>query len=262
MLLNRDAIFDLWAPAAAAWSAWTKPLLFAHLGNAELQPGSAHSPPAWAPPADATTLIVSDLPGPLSVHAGEALAYAGFRPVPLFNAVPGPAASPDEAYAAKSLVDVASIIDAIRSVTERSGSALRALVADAPPAFLLDSARRTGDAPRPGDFDNRGVSLPTDFPSAAFLTARGIVRVVLLVAADPTLPAADLSHTLLRWQEANIQIFAMLVDETLHGAALQLIRVEKPKWFRVMWQSALALVGLRRHPLGGFGGTLPHPSSG
>jgi hypothetical protein len=85
---------------------------------------------------------------------------------------------------------------------------------------------------------------------------------VLLVAEDPTLPAADLSHTLLRWQEAKIQIFAMLVDETLHASALQPIRVQKPKWFRVMWQSALALVGLRRHPLGGFGGTLPHPSSG
>jgi hypothetical protein len=262
MLLNRNAIFDLWAPAAAPWSAWTKPLLFVHLDNAELQPGAALSPPAWAPPADATTLIVSDLPGPLSVHAGEALAYAGFRPVPLFNAVPGPAAELDQAFVAQNVVDVASIIDAMRSATERSGVTLRSLAADAPPAFLLDAARRTGHAPRPGDFDNRSVSLPTDFPSAAFLTARGIARVVLLVAEDPTLPAADLSHTLLRWQEAGIQIFAMTVDDTLHASALQPIRVHKPKWFRVMWQSALALVGLRRHPLGGFGGTLPHPSSG
>jgi hypothetical protein len=262
MLLNRDAIFDLWAPAAAPWSAWTKPLLFAHLDNVELQPGAGPAPPPWAPPADATTLIVSDLPGPLSVHVGEALAYADFRPVPLFNAVPGPAADADEAYAPRDVVDVASIIDAIRSATERSGTALRSLAAGAPPAFLLDSTRRTGDALRPGDFDNRSVSLPTDFPSAAFLAARGIVRVVLLVAENAPLPAADLSHTLVRWQEAGIQIFAMVVDKTLQASTLQPVRVQKPKWFRVMWQSALALVGVRRHPLGGFGGTLPHPSSG
>lgn len=262
MPLNRDAIFELWAPAAAPWSAWTKPLLFAHLDNAKLQPGAAPPPPAWAPPADATTLIVSDLPGPLSVHAGEALAYAGFRPVPLFNAVPGPAAEPDQAYVAQDVVNVASIRDAIRSATERSGTALRSLAADAPPAFLLDSNRRIGHVPHPGDFDNRSVSLPTDFPSATFLTARGVVRVVLLVAEDPTLPAADLSHTLVRWQEAGIRIFAMIVDETLQASALQPIRAHKPQWFRLMWQSALALVGLRRHPLGGFGGTLPHPSSG
>ena len=141
MLLNRDAIFELWAPAAAPWSAWTKPLLFAHLDNAELQVGAAPSPPAWAPPADATTLVVSDLPGPLSVQAGEALAYAGFRPVPLFNAVPGPTADSDETFAAQSVVDVASIIDALRSATERSGLTLRSLAVDAPPAFLLDAAR-------------------------------------------------------------------------------------------------------------------------
>lgn len=262
MLLNRDAIFDLWAPRAAPWSAWTKPLLFAQLGNVELQSEAVPSPPAWAPPADGTTLIVSDLSGPLSVFAGEALAYAGFRPVPLFNAVPGPATDPREGYAGQNVVDVASILDALHSATERSSEALRALAADAPPVFLLDSNRRTGRIPRPGDFDNRSVSLPTDFPSATFLKSRGILRVVLLVPEAPALPAADLAHTLLRWQEAGLPIVGMVVDDTLHAFAAEPIRVQKPKWFRLMWHNALALVGLRRNPLGGFGGTLPHPSSG
>lgn len=262
MLLNRDAIFDLWAPATAPWSPWAKPLLFAHIGNVELRSQSAASPPAWAPPADGPTLIVCDLPGPLSVHAGEALAHVGFRPVPLFNAVPSAAADSDETFAAQDVVDVTSIIHAVRAATERSSAALRALAAQAPPAFLLDSTRRTGHTPRPGDFDNRSVSLPTDFPSATFLKSRGIERVILLVSEHPTLPAADLSHTLVRWQEAGIPIHAMVVDDALHGSALELIRVHKPKWFRLMWQNALALLGLRRHPLGGFGGTLPHPSSG
>lgn len=263
MLLTRDELFELWAPATSPWSVWTKPLLFAHLEGAELR---AVPPrvrvPAWAPPCDGTTIIVADLPGRRSVRAGERLAHAGFRPVPLFNAVPGPVQPIDELPIARSSVDVHSILAALFAATGRSGAVLRALPPDAPPIFLLDAARRHGAPPRPGDFDNRSVSLPSDFPSAAFLKSRGVARVLLLVASDPDFPATDLSHTLLRWQDGGIQLTSLVVDAALQGVELAPIRVQKPSWYRAMWHHALCTLGLRRNPLGGFGGTLPYPSAG
>jgi hypothetical protein len=263
MLLDRDAIFALWAPAASPWSVWAKPLLFAHLREARLRsPESLRISPSWVPAADGTTLIVADLPGALSVRICEILAVAGFRPVPLFNAVPGPIVGFDESLRIDSVVDVHAIIEALHAATEEIGDVLRALPAEAPPVFLLDSTRRTGRIPRSGDFDNRSVSLPTDFPSATFLMARGIARVVLLVADRSGAPAADLSHTLLRWQEAGIRIYRIVLEDALRGSELEPIRVRKPKWFRAIWHHALAIMGLRRNPLGGYGGTLTHPSSG
>jgi hypothetical protein len=60
--------------------------------------------------------------------------------------------------------------------------------------------------------DNRSISLPTDFPSGQLLRARGIRR-ILLVQEAASLPQADLSHTLRRWQEAGLAILAKRLDE-------------------------------------------------
>ena len=134
-----------------------------------------------------------------------------------------------------------------------------ALPADRPPVFLLDAQRRfgSGAAVQPGKFDNRSISLPTDFPSGLFLRSLGIERVVLVQAnADPQ---QDLAHTLLAWQEAGLSILARTPGAD--GAPAP-IRVARPSNFRVMWYRFLATLGLRRSPLGGFGGFIPVPSAG
>ena len=266
MRLARAQLFDLWAPNSSPWSVWAKPVLFAQAWDAELEPPAQSlqlpTAPPWAPRADGATIIVADLPGSLAVHVAEALAHAGFRPVPLFNAIPAPTTPADDLPLSPSIVDVEPIVAALHAATERSGEALRALAPNAPPVFLLDSARRLGRTPRPGDFDNRSISLPTDFPSAAFLSAHGVTQVLLLVAEHPEMPATDLSHTLLRWQTAGIPIHAATIDDKLEATAPRPIHVRKPKWFRAIWHNALSLLGLQRNPLGGFGGTLPVPSAG
>ena len=63
----------------------------------------------------------------------------------------------------------------------------------------------------PPAFDNRSVSLPTDFPSANLLLSYGVRRVVLVQATDGQ-PQADLAHTLLRWQQAGIDMMRSAVD--------------------------------------------------
>lgn len=268
-MLSREQTFDLWAPTVSPWSPWVKPVLFAYLPSlspsrlAELAESAAPRA-AWAPPADGSCSIVIDLPGVLGVKLAEGLARHGYRPVPLFNAVPGPLEQPE--IGRQPLVDVYGIAEAIEATSNRLVEPLRALSNDAPPAFVLDANRRIGRAPQPGAFDNRSVSLPTDFPSAAFLQSRGIGRVLLVIGSAHMLstagqPETDLAHTLLRWQEAGILIESCGVNENLElRSAPDRITIERPPWFRAVWHNALSVMGLRRNPLGGFGGELPLPS--
>jgi hypothetical protein len=263
MQLSREQTFELWAPEESRWAVWAKPVLFACLGAlGSNQPLPQQPPPppdisSWVPKADGSTLLVVDLPGVQSVQLGEALALVGFRPLPLFNAVSGP----------NELVQVRSIVRAIQQVSARARAPLSSLPSDAPPAFLLDADRRLGRVPRAGDFDNRSISLPTDFPSANFLQSRGVSQVLLINTARAGFvtedqPASDLAHTLLRWQLAGLQIRIQRMSETFEVSAPRAIEVKRPPRFRAIWHNALSLLGLRRNPLGGFGGTLPVPSSG
>jgi hypothetical protein len=251
---------------------WAKPVLFAYLADV-LEPDSESAPATtsgpvlsdWAPSADGSTLLVVDLPGVRSVRLAEALAQLGFRPVPLFNAVP--AATLHDVSGSCCVVEVSPIIDAIRGASFRMLQQLRDLGPEAPAAFLLDAGRRLGPAPRSGDFDNRSVSLPTDFPSATFLQSRGVSRVLLVNDGDRRRiasyqPATDLAHTVLRWQTAGIQILACSLDSRLQATETRSIQVTRPTWFRAFWHNALSTLGLRRNPLGGFGGVLPLPSGG
>jgi hypothetical protein len=240
-------VYDVWAPAGGSWSDWVKPVLFAHINKTWMQP----LPPqtfdvSWAPPADGQAAMVVDLPGGAGVWFAVALAERGYRPVPLYNAVPGPAA----------VVEVQSIIAALE-VTTRTLVGLN-LPWGAPPAFLLDANRRMGHrAAAPGMLDNRSVSFVTDFPSSNLLMSRGIHR-AMLVQHDAVEPQPDLAHTLRRWQEAGIELQSM----ALSGPAPVPCVVAKPAWYRSLFYRLIWSFGLRRSPLGGFGGVLPVPSSG
>jgi hypothetical protein len=284
--MDKHVVFEAWAPRDSAWSAWAKPVLFAHMQFNDLTQRLIDAPLAdvsWAPGADKGTAIILDLPGPNGVWAGLGLAGLGYRPVPLYNACPGPSApqwpaafspaaadpfnapvntpAPPSAYAQTAsraaLVDVGPILTALFLSTPRLKES--SLPADAPPAFLLDANRRVGSAyPRPGQFDNRSVSFPTDFPSANLLLSRGINR-ALLVQQSGTAPQADLAHTLRRWQEAGIRLELKLLSAA--GPPVPLV-VDRPSAFRSLWHRLLVSSGLRRNPLGGFGGVLPEPSAG
>lgn len=265
-MTSRDA-FEIWAPPAAQWSQWAKPVLFAHLGDAHaVAAAEAPVPPAfpptyqaaWAAPADGRTVLVIDLPGRASVWLAEKLAAKGYRPVPLFNAIPFGRGS--GLLSGDAVCDLWPVVAAIAAATPAIAAAR--LPAVAPPAFLLDADRRTGTgrSPAPGMYDNRSVSLPTDFPSANLLLSRGVTSALLVQARDLE-PQPDLAHTLLRWQQAGIEIRAVMVAGDAASAPVA-ITVSRPRWYRMAWQRLLATAGLRRSPLGGFGGLLPLASAG
>ncbi len=245
--MTREEWYAIWAPEEALWARWARPVLFAQFDPAALE-GTAVGSTATGPPlapADGRTAVVLDLPGPEAVRMGLELARAGFRPVPLFNGSDGPLPLIDVQLIVRELLVGAPLLAGLP------------LPPEAPPAFLLD-ARRLQGTPQPHIYDNRWVVLPQDFPSATLLRSHGIERVVL-VQAGSTSPARDLAHVLLRWQEGGVPI--RLLDMARGGEPVEL-QVTKPAWYRSLWWGIVALVGLRRSNVGGFGGVVPEQTSG
>jgi hypothetical protein len=261
--MTKQEVYNIWAPPDGPWSTWAKPVLFAHMPAMSPPPGDMAMPAvdiAWAPPADGSTVIVLDLPGNLGVAAAMRLAEQGYRPVPLYNAVPSPVHT---VFSDMPLgtATAACVLWPIMAAILTATPALDALNLpyQAPPVFLLDADRRygTGATIMPGMFDNRSVSLPTDFPSATHLLSQGVRRAIV-VQHGAHLPQEDLAHTLLRWQEAGIEILAVALSAPSEPTPIE---VAKPSLYRTLWQRLTATLGLRRNPLGGFGGFLPIPSS-
>ncbi len=253
--MNPPELFDIWGPSWALWSRWAKPVLFAEsIGAAPISLETEALPKLDFARNDDLALVV-DLPSAESVKAGLALAEFGYRPVPLFNGTRGPrlvgvpgAAVVDNTSIVAWLVAGADILQRLH------------LPPIAPPAFLLDSGRKSpGINPSPGSFDNRWVVFPQDFPSASFLLAHDIRRVLLLQSNAQSQPQADLAHVLLRWQQAGLILFVADAQNVTHPESLV---VKRPPHFGSLWYRALALVGLRRNSAGGFGSIVPQPSSG
>src|SRR5215469_3092864 len=182
--MNKAEMYAVWAPDSSLWSPWTKPVLFAYLdamaAASELPAASANLD--WCPPAKDKVVVVVDLAGAESVLMGVALAERGYRPVPLYNAVPLPSGYPvlDPATGRNvAAVDVLPIISSLRRGAERLANLQ--ISTDAPPVFLLDDNRQgDGRTMMEDEFDNRSVCFTTDFPSANFLLGHGFQQALIV----------------------------------------------------------------------------------
>jgi len=215
---------------------------------------------SWVPPVEARAALVLDLPCAEGVLLGLELAIRGYRPVPLYNAVPLPSGEPQFDSLTGKPVAAVQVLPIL--VALRGGAAILAqipLPPEAPPIFLLDALRRGGGRTMlPDEFDNRSVCFTTDFPSANFLTAHQI-RSVVLVQRSGDQPQLDLAHVLRRWQQAGLAMKLKRLD-TL-GPPLS-CEIARPSWFGTMFQRALASLGLRRGEAGGFGAWITDTSAG
>jgi hypothetical protein len=251
--MTRDQIFDAWAPPGAPWSGWVKPAPFAHLPREQPAVVDTVAPNSlpWVPSLAANSAVVVDLPGALSVLWGLALAAIGYRPVPLFNAIPPPAPE------AVSVVNIVPTLLALQTGTDR----LRGLTlpADAPPAFLIDSDRQaTQNPPLPGTFDNRSVVFVTDFPSAARLAGYRITSALLIRESAAGL-GDDLRLALQTWQKEGIVLTAKWLAEPGGPVTWTLPR---PSWLAGLRQRLRVFFGFRRNPSGEFGEFIPHAAGG
>jgi hypothetical protein len=268
--MKKEEVFLAWAPKESLWSPWVLPVPFAQLNCLDFAEAATDSSqvtkPTWMPDANREGLAyVIDIPGGQAMLCGIMLAGMGILPVPVIDGSPGegefyfnkePQTSTTSAWHPNVAVDMTELLRELcqgASVLQRMTFRMNAM-----PAFLLDSKRMTGYNPLRDDvYDNRWQVFPQDFPSAKFLLEHGVRR-VLLVQERKAQPLEDLSHILLRWQEAGIAIENV---GTTDGSSVSEIRIAKPSRFRRIWYRALAILGLRRSWSGGFGG-FPWSTSG
>ncbi|AFY33801.1 hypothetical protein [Calothrix sp. PCC 7507] len=241
--------FAIWAPKEVVWSRWAKPVVFSQLTQNRLAAVVPKNEFGMnvdrIPTGDRRTFVLVNLPGVESVELGVALGKRGYRPIPLYNCCEG----------TNAIVPMAAIIDSLVSATPILQQLQLPLLA--PPAFLIDANRMRDTAkPSPGDFDNRCLIFPEDFPSAKFLLSQGIQRVLLLQRNET--PESDLAHVLLRWQQQGIQLLRQ--NPLVSGQPIPLV-VSPPPRFRNFWYRALTLLFLRRNSAGGFGSVIPDESS-
>ena len=248
-LTNKEA-FAKWAPPDSPWSDWAKPALFATAPPPDpLSPdvvAPVEQPLPQVPEPRERVAVILELRGAEGVKVALALAARGYCPVPLYNTTFGPTA----------VVDVRPISDALR-VGASLLESMR-IRREAPPVFMLDASRMSPMVPpSAGRFDNRWLVFPQDFPSATYLRARGIDH-ALLVQESGTV-RDDLAHVLLRWQQSGIAL--SIADPSTREPMRPLI-VRKPRLYRRAWYRMLAILGLRRSNVGGFGAVIPIASSG
>ena len=265
--MNREEALDVWAPSNSAWSRWTKAVLFSFM-HSPIFDGPAAPKIAWMVPLLRDAALVLNLPGPSGVEFGLALAAVGYQPIPLYNACPyGIEEATSEAFpsirddhhgvtgSAVSVIDVIPIMRALETGT----AALKhiALPQSAPPAFLIDSDRHNAAVkPEIGWFDNRSIIRQSDLPSAEFLKARGIVRIVVVQSSRRL--QTDLTEVLLPWRDAGLSAFAQAPGEPWHPSMLNLPR---PFFLKSVWDRALLRLRYRPTSSGAFG-RFVHGSAG
>ena len=258
--MHNDAAFKIWAPDQSPWSAWAKPVLFSYL-DAYPAEAALEIPQIadWCPSLESKTALVIDLPSVESVAFGLALAQSGYRPVPLYNAVPLPSGELIQDLSLRRALAVVEVTPIICALVKGIGVLdTLDLPEDAPPVFLLDANRHGSDSVPPDLFDNRSICFTTDFPTANFLLAHNIERMVL-VQKYRAEPKSDLSHVFRRWQDGGLQLARVGIAEPTQP---ETFHVRRPAWFGAMFQRALAAVGLRRNSAGGFGAWMHDSASG
>src|ERR1700733_3368357 len=253
--LTPREIFELWAPADSIWSPWVSPAVFTQIDCRRPYEEKNNLDPSWPESrASRENAVVIDLPGVQSIRLAMLLAERGYRPIPILNVSPSPDAG--ETAHPYIVLDMRDLVNELCLAIPRLQNI--PIAPNAPPVFFPDSPRLEGTAPvKDVMFDNRWMVFPQDFPSAAFLAQQKITSVTL-VQSKRTQPLEDLSHALMRWQEAGVEIFT---QDTVASSAPEKITIWKPSRFKAAWYRALAIMGLQRSSAGGFGSFIPQSFS-
>lgn len=235
-------LYKKWAPDTARWTQWAKPVVFMNmkLATTKRKGTTGQANGKWAQYQSDRMLII-DLPDDLGVKEGLAVAKIGYRPVPLYNGVPG---------GRKAVVPNQNIVESLK----KGGNVLTTikLSPTANPAFLLDANRLKGLKRSPGTFDNRWCVVAQDMPSPNYLKKHSINEIV--VRTDEL--QHDLATILYQYQKQGILIYLC----NSQGSS-QLTTIPKPKNIGLFYRF-LFLLGFTRSATGGFGMSIPEVSSG
>jgi hypothetical protein len=258
--LRPEELFRVWGPLEGSpWEPYHSVPLFAALERAA--PGQVGPSPVWeresrrrpatlrpgAPVpgwVDRSTLTIVDLPGPRAVEAAAWLVTgAGVQPVCTFDHWPHPKGLLRADQVLAELLFWASTLDGARGRIQ----------AGAPAVWICDSERLGTRAGKPGEFDNRYFLDDSVLPGAGFLVRAGIRRVVYLIAADGETPLVDLEAWFADLLSAGIAVLLVTeLDPTAEPKPFSAPPSPRPP----------PRSGFLRSAAGGFGTSVPVPSSG
>lgn len=167
--MNNKQLYQLWAPLGKRWVDWVRPLLFVNNDLLYSQDFELLSTP-YLTELKSDTVVFIDLPNHFSLLEGLTLAKLGYRPIPLFNGTDAPKNT-------MSLVNN----DEIKQTLVWGSLLLQDLKIeeDAPPVFLLDSNRLIRHKMDIGVYDNSWDIYIQDVPSASYLLAHGISKIIV-----------------------------------------------------------------------------------
>lgn len=195
--MTAKEIYQIWAPYGKKWVDWVRPVPFVQMNYYQKMYNYSDfviPTVGYVNKGENNVAYIVDLPGIESVKEGLALAKEGFRPIPIFNGTA-------EQQKARATVDNQSAgVGLILGVEELSKITLdEALL----PAFLTDRNRLQRYKMDVSLFDNSWDVYPQDLPSAEYLFAQGICKVIV-VGPDV---AKDLKKILYKYQKKNIDIY-------------------------------------------------------
>lgn len=172
--MTEKEVYQIWAPPGNKWVGWVRPVAFI---ESNLYDRGYLFTEEELPDVDfldekcKDAALIVDLPGSEGVYMGISLAKKGYRPIPVYNGT-------IEQTGAKATVDNTTVGKALRW----GAGIMRELELkeDAPPAFLTDSNRLNSFRQNRSMFDNSWDLYAQDLPTAEYLMASGIRRVVVV----------------------------------------------------------------------------------
>jgi hypothetical protein len=254
--LSAEVLFDTWGPAKGSpWEPYHCVTLFAALDRF---PGGIIGPtdpesaaaieaalgdpsffPGWAGPG---VFVLVDLPGVQSVALGSRLIQAGMQPVCTFDNWPHPAGLLKPENILAQLLRYASTVDSARAT----------LAPDSPPVWLCDRDRFGIRPGRPLEFDNRYYLDDSVLPGIDVLRKAGISTAICLLPSGREALLDDLHPYFAGLRKGGIETLRTSLEEPEMRLALLEVQSGKKPSFRQF----------RRSSAGGFGASVPEPSSG
>ena len=163
-------IFKIYAPNGAKWTDWVRPVPFVAIDTYNRKPVSdwCDRRIIFMEEYRQDSAIFVDLPGKESIEFGIALAYLGYRPIPVFNGTDeqeGCTATNNTYLIESCLINGSEMLKNIN------------LKNDANPAFLLDSYRINRYRSKESIFDNSWDLYKQDVPSAEYFKQNNKIRI-------------------------------------------------------------------------------------
>lgn len=194
--MNGKEVYKIYAPKNTKWSEWVRPVPFVAIdsNNRHLVDNWVNRKIVFIDNYENNTAIFIDLPGKESIEFGISLANIGYRPIPVFNGTnpqKNISAISDNSHLESALINGAI---KLRNIN---------LNKNANPAFLLDYYRTNRYREKESIFDNSWDLYNQDVPTADFLKANGINKIIIVSSSIQH----DLKKMFLKFQRSGIKIY-------------------------------------------------------